>query len=109
MKLTKIWFADNRIYGLTDQGNTVWQSLLWLDEDVSFESFGYENPEPQGISLVFLSHPELNASAVARRVSISQNLMTQYINGTKKPSKERERMILDEIKAIGHELASIAQ
>ena len=29
MKLTKIWFADNRIYGLTDQGNTVWQSLLW--------------------------------------------------------------------------------
>lgn len=135
MKLTKIWFADNRIYGLTDQGNTVWQSLLWykrllnateeqrndfkmddegihwyaLDEDVSFESFGYENPEPQGISLVFLSHPELNASAVARRVSISQNLMTQYINGTKKPSKEREKMILDEIKAIGHELASIAQ
>lgn len=135
MKLTKIWFADNRIYGLTDQGNTVWQSLLWykrllnateeqrneykmddegihwnaLDEDVSFESFEYENPEPQGISLVFLSHPELNASAVARRVSISQNLMTQYINGTKKPSKERERLILDEIKAIGHELASIAQ
>ena len=135
MVITKIWFENDRLYGLTDEGKIVWQSLLWykrlrnatdderndyeiddegihwyeLDEDVSFESFGYENPEPQGISLVFLSHPELNASAVARRVSISQNLMTQYINGTKKPSKERERMILDEIKAIGHELASITQ
>lgn len=131
MKLTRIWFENNRIYGLTDTGNTVWQSLLWykrlnaateeqrnnyemdeegihwygLDEDISYESFEYNDPEPQGISRLFLSHPELNASAVARRIGISQSLMMQYINGMKKPSKEREHLILNEVKAIGRELA----
>ena len=133
MKLMKIWFEGYRIYGLTDKGESVWQSLLWyrklraaseaqrndyemddegihwydLDEDISFESFEYDDPEPQGISRVFLTHPELNASAIARRVGISQCLMAQYINGTKKPSKERENMILNEIKAIGKELMAV--
>ena len=133
MKISKIWFADDRIYGLTDDGRTLWQSLLYykrlrnaspekrelyemddegihwyeLDEDVSFESFEYDDPEPVGISRVFLSHPELNASAIGRRLGISQSLMAQYINGTKKPSKEREQLILHEIAAIGHELISV--
>lgn len=133
MIITKIWFADNRIYGLTDDGKTVWQSLLWykrlsaatdaqrndyeiddegihwyaLDEDISFESFEYEDREPQGISRVFLAHPELNASAVARRLGISQSLMAQYISGMKKPSKEREILIMNEVKAIGKELLAV--
>ena len=133
MKISKIWFADDRIYGPTDDGRELWQSLLYykrlrnatdeeranyemddegihwydLDEDVSFESFEYDDPEPTGISRIFLSHPELNASAVGRRLGISQSLMAQYINGTKKPSKERERLIMDEIILISQELQSI--
>lgn len=129
-RINKIWFADGRIYGQADDGRTLWQSLLYykrllnateeqrnryeinafgirweeLDEDISFESFEYDNPEPTGISRVFLSHPELNAAAVGRRLGISQSLMAQYINGTKKPSKERERVILNEIATIGREL-----
>ena len=133
MKISKIWFADDRIYGLTDDGRELWQSLLYyrrlrnatdeeranyeiddegihwydLDEDVSLESFEYDDPEPTGISRIFLSHPELNASAVGRRLGISQSLMAQYINGTKKPSKERERLIMDEIILISQELQRI--
>lgn len=133
MKLTRIWFESDRIYGLREDGQTVWQSLLWykrlraatdaqrseyeiddegihwysIDEDISFESFDYDDPEPQGISRVFLTHPELNASAVARRLGISQSLMAQYINGTKKPSKERESLILEEIRNIGKELQQV--
>ena len=133
MRISKIWFADDRIYGLTDDGRELWQSLLYyrrlrnatdeeranyeiddegihwydLDEDVSFESFEYDDPEPTGISRIFLSHPELNASAVGRRLGISQSLMAQYINGTKKPSKERERLIMDEIILISQELQRI--
>ena len=133
MKISKIWFANDRIYGLTDDGRELWQSLLYyrrlrnatdeeranyeiddegihwysLDEDVSFESFEYDDPEPTGISRIFLSHPELNASAVGRRLGISQSLMAQYINGTKKPSKERERLIMDEIILISQELQKI--
>lgn len=133
MKISKIWFDGDRIYGQTDDGRTLWQSLLYyrrlraateterqdyemddegihwyhLDEDVSFESFEYDNPEPVGISRIFLSHPELNASAVGRRLGISQSLMAQYISGTKKPSKERERLILNEIANIGRELQKV--
>ena len=130
MKISRIWFDNDRIYGQTDDGRELWQSLLYykhlrnatdaeradyemddegihwyaLDEDVSFESFEYDDPEPSGISRIFLSHPELNASAVGRRLGISQSLMAQYINGTKKPSKERERLIMDEILNISREL-----
>lgn len=126
MKIQKIWFDNDRIYGLTDDGRTLFQSLLYyrrlrnateaerqdyemddegihwyhLDEDVSFESFEYDNPEPVGISRIFLSHPELNASAVGRRLGISQSLMAQYINGTQKPSKEREHLIKAETTAM---------
>ena len=133
MKISKIWFDGDRIYGQTDDGRTLWQSLLYyrrlrgateaerqdyemddegihwyaLDEDVSFESFEYDDPEPVGISRIFLSHPELKASAVGRRLGISQSLMAQYINGTKKPSRERERLILNEIANIGKELQKV--
>lgn len=133
MIVKEIWFADNRLYAKTVDGRTLWQSLLYykrllnatesqrmnfeiddegihwedIDEDVSFESFEYDEPEPTGVSYVFLSHPELNASAIARRIGISQSLMSQYINGIKKPSQERERLILDEVNKIGHELISL--
>ena len=133
MILTKIWFENNRIYGLTDDGRTLWQSLLYykrlmnateeqrnnyemddegihwedIDEDVSFESFEYDNPEPVGISKFFLSHPEINASAIARRLGIHQSLFACYINGTKKPSKEREQLIMDEVRALGLELQQV--
>lgn len=133
MKITKIWFADNRIYGRTDDGRTLWQSLLYykrllfateeerndyeintfgirwekIDEDMSFESFEYEDPEPVGISKTLLSHPELNLSAIARRIGIHQSLLAAYANGTKKPSAERERMILEEIRNVGRELIKV--
>ncbi len=133
MKVEKIWFENNRLYGLTDDGRTLWQSLLYyprllsasdeqrakyeinafgirwekLDEDVSFESFEYGEPEPQGISRVLLSHPELNISQVARRLGIQQSLLASYANGTKKPSKEREQLILNELRTIGRELLAI--
>ena len=130
MVITKIWFENDRVYGLTDDGRTLWQSLLYyrrlreatdeereqyhighfgihwekLDEDMSFESFEYDDPESVGISKFFLSHPEINASAIARRLGIQQSLFAAYINGTKKPSKEREQLILKEIRALGEEL-----
>ena len=132
MTFKRIWFADDRIYGETSEGKIVWQSLLYykrlrnatpqqrenyemddegihwedLDEDVSFESFFYDNPAPQGISLIFLSHPELNAIAIGKRLGISSGLMVQYVNGTKIPSKEQENQIKQEIKNLANELQS---
>ena len=133
MKAKRVWFDGERIYIETDDGRTLWQSVLYyqrlknateeqrndyelghfgihweeIDEDISYESFEYENPEPVGISRIFLTHPELNASAVARRLGIQQSLLAQYIRGLKKPSAERERKILETIREIGTELSAV--
>lgn len=130
MKINRIWFDKNRIYGETDDGRVLWQSLLYykrlmkatpaeresyemddegihwknLDEDISFESFEYDDPEPTGISKIFLSHPEINAIAVGRRLGIDRNIMVQLVNGTKKPSKELESRIMAEIRNVAKEL-----
>ena len=133
MKMKKLWFADEKIFIITDTGKELWQSLLWysrllnatdeqrmnyetdsegirwdeLDEDVSFESFTYENPMPEGISYIFKKHPELNAAAIARRMGMKQSLLAAYISGQKKPSIERVQAIVDEIKKVGKELTNI--
>ena len=133
MKAKKIWFENDRLYVEMEDGRVLWQSILYyrrlveateeqknsyelghfgihwedIDEDVSYESFEYDNPEPIGISRLFLTHPELNASAVARRMGIQQSLLAAYINGTKKPSSEREAEILNVIRQIGKELMSV--
>lgn len=77
-----------------------------IDEDLSYEGFFYEKPASR-LYRIFMSHPELNASAIARRLGMAQSLLAQYISGTKKPSKEREEAILNELRAVGAELLSI--
>lgn len=129
-RIVKIWFDDTRIYGLTEDGCELWQSLLYykrllhatpaqreryvinafgirweeLDEDVSFDSFFYPEPEPQGVARFFLTHPELNVSAVARQLGIGQSLFAQYLNGSKKPSAKRKNEILQAVHRIGRDL-----
>lgn len=78
-----------------------------LDEDLSYEGFFYDKPASR-LYRIFMSHPELNASAIARRLGMAQSLLAQYISGSKKPSKEREEAILNELRAVGSELQSIA-
>lgn len=136
MKITKLWFADNRIYVQTDKGEKLYQSLLFyprlltasneerekyefwdygirwdaIDEDMSYESFYYDDtkePVP-GIQNAFLSNPELNISAVARRMGIQQSLLASYIKGTKVPSPERKKLILDTIHDIGRSLQEVS-
>ena len=121
MKIKKIWFDGDYIYGMDERNNTYRQSLLWysklrnasaeererytfstigihwreLDEDVSFESFGYEDAEPSKLQRFFLTHKEINVSEFARLIGINAALLRNYINGFKKPSKEREGQILE--------------
>lgn len=78
-----------------------------LDEDLSFEGFFHEKKSNPLYDL-FTSHPELNAAAIARRLGISQSLFTQYVSGTKKPSKQRFSDIVETIRMIGRELSEIS-
>jgi len=133
MEIKKLWFADDKIFISTDTGQELWQSLLWyprlqrasdeqrsryeiddegirwdeLDEDVSLESFLYDNPEPTGIALVFRKFPELNAAAISRRIGMKQSLLAAYISGRKKPSGVQEARIKNEICAFAKELSTV--
>ena len=81
--------------------------IYWpeLDENLSFEVF-FSEKQNNVLYDLFIAHPELNASAIARRLGMSQSLFAQYISGTKKPSQERVNLILETIKNIGRELVS---
>lgn len=133
-QIVKIWFEENTLYGESETGDVLSQSLLWyprlrkasederakyefgldgihwraLDEDVSFESFSYDDAEPSVIQRFFLTHPEINVAGFAKSIGLNATLLRNYINGFKKPSKEREEEIISRIRALGIEMANLA-
>ena len=131
-KINEIWFDSEWLYGQGDDGKVYRQSLLWyshlqtaseedrrqyeistigihwpkLDEDVSFESFLYVDAEPTRLQRFFLTHPEINVSAFAKRFGFNGSLLRNYLNGFKTPSPEREQEIMRCIKQLGEEYIS---
>lgn len=128
-KLRDITFDKKFIYAKDAQGRTYKQSLLWypalmeatqeqrmnysvgftgfhwrdLDEDISFESFEYDDSVPSLLQEFFLTHKEINVAEFAKRIGLNATLLRNYINGFKKPSATREREILDAIRELGRE------
>ena len=133
MRITEIWFDAEHIYGRDESGREYSQSLLWyprlrqatdeerenytfgldgihwraLDEDISFESFEYEDAEPTAMQRFFLTHKEINVAEFARLIGMNASLLRNYINGFKKPSAEREQEILGHIHSLGKEMMSV--
>ncbi len=132
MKIQEIWFEADHIFARDEEGHEYSQSLLWyprlrmaseeermqftfgldgihwrgLDEDISFESFAYEDAEPTALQRFFLTHKEINVAEFARSLGINPTLLRNYINGFKKPSKEREKEIFDHIHKLGKEMVA---
>lgn len=132
VRIEKIWLTDTAVWIRTADGREACENfeeyprlkyatqnqrenyesdafgIHWpdLDEDLSFDGF-FRQRNDSMLYKLFIAHPELNASAVARRLGLAQSLLAQYISGTKKPSAKRERLILSEIRKIGEELAAI--
>ncbi|MDR0668070.1 MAG: DUF2442 domain-containing protein [Prevotellaceae bacterium] len=71
-----------------------------LDEDLSIEGFMQEQPTGNALYRLFKEHPELNVSAIARKLGLAQSVMASYLCGLKKPSAKR----LLEIEAALHEM-----
>ena len=132
MKIKEIWFDADYIFGKDEEGKEYKQSLIWyprlrqasdtersqytiglggihwrgLDEDISFESFEYEDAEPSPMQRFFLTHKEINVAEFARSLGMNPTLLRNYINGFKKPSKEREQEIIDHIHKLGEEMVA---
>lgn len=130
--IEKVWLTDTAVWVRTKDGREAYDEfellprlkfatkeqrenyelnhfgIRWdeIDEDLSFEGFFCEKPTSK-LYRIFMSHPELNASAIARRLGMAQSLLAQYISGSKKPSKDRENLILEEVRKVGAELQAI--
>ncbi len=133
INVTEIWLTDSAVWIRTDDGKEAKErfadyprlkyatdeqrsdfvsdanGIHWpeLDEDLCFENF-FGKKGQTILYRIFIDHPELNASAIARRLGISQSLFAQYISGTKKPSEARLNQILEQIRAIGRDLSQIS-
>lgn len=136
-RISKIQFEGGRIYMAADTGkiysrpleafpalkeatdeqrakyttNKYGDAIRWpeIDEDIHISNF-YETAEPEpdnAIARAFNRFPWLNVSEIARRIGIHKSLLSKYIYGTKKPSKQREADILDALREMGRELANI--
>ena len=136
-KIEKVWFNDERIYLLTDTGETLSRpleafpvlkdaseaerndfkigrfgdDLRWekIDEDIHISSF-YETVEPNPeneVGRIFRQFPQLNVSEMARYIGINKSLLAKYIYGIKKPSDESMRQIKDALHIIGKELIAV--
>ena len=131
MKITRICFDSDYIYGVDESGKEYRQSLLWypalkdatdhersnfrfgfrgihwrdLDEDISFDSFTDVDAEPSALQRFFLLHKEIKISEFAKLINIDATLLRNYINGFKTPSKAREQVILSGIHSLAHQYA----
>ena len=131
-KIEKIWLTEDAVWIKTADGREAFEKfedyprlryatseqranytadsrgIRWedIDEDLSFEGFFNKQPTTELYKL-FMAHPELNVSAIARRMGISQSLMAQYISGKKKASEARLKRILDTVREIGQELIAV--
>lgn len=134
MRIVKIWFEGDYLYGKDESGRVYRQSLLWygelhnataaeresytispvgihwrsLDVDVSFESFEYVDAEPTRLQRFFLTHKEINVSELAKQMGLNATLLRNYINGFKRPSADREREIMRHVRRIGKEYIEMA-
>ena len=132
MTIDKIWITDTEIWIRTSDGHEACEKfsdyprlknaskeqlnnftfdkwgIHWddLDEDLCFEGF-FNKKKNNELYDLFMAHPEINVSAVARRLGMAQSLLAQYIGGSKRPSAERLEKIKSEIRLIGQELLNI--
>lgn len=95
--------SEQRANYTADSWGIRWEEI---DEDLSFEGF-FNKQTTTELYKLFMAHPELNVSAIARRMGISQSLMAQYISGKKKASEARLKRILDTVREIGQELIAV--
>ena len=51
----------------------------------------------------------INSKYVANRIGMNAALLSQYVNGKKKPSKKQKMKIMDGLNAIGAELVGLSE
>jgi len=50
---------------------------------------------------------EVNASALSKRIGMNKSLLSEYVNGKRKPSAKQVQKILDGVRQLGKELNEV--
>lgn len=80
-------------------------NLAFEDEHITFEMEDITlKPD---LPSFFEFYKVINAKALSERIGMSQSLLSQYINGIKKPSENQTRRILSGVQRLGKELTAI--
>ena len=107
-KQSLLWYPRLRQANDEERGQYTFgfDGIHWrgLDEDISFESFEYDDSEPSALQRFFLTHREIHIAEFARSMGLNPTLLRNYINGFKKPSKDREKEIIEHIHKLGKEM-----
>lgn len=74
------------------------QPFVYLENELQFE-FDLES--------FFDFYKVINAKALSERIGMNQSLLSQYINGIKKPSASQTKRILNGVQQIGRELSEV--
>lgn len=129
LRIEKIWLTDSAVWLRTTDGREAAErfadyprlaratpderarytadevGIHWpeLDEDLCYEGF-FASKSRSPLYDFFMAHPELDASAVARRMKMPQSLFAQYLSGSKRLSDAGFAEIVETVRAIGREL-----
>lgn len=76
-------------------------------EDLGFVYTADEINYELDLAQFFDFYSEINAKGLAKRVGLNRTLLAQYVGGQKKPSGKQTAKILEGIKSLGRELASL--
>jgi predicted RNase H-like HicB family nuclease len=76
-------------------------------EDKGFVFTGEELDYTYDLESFFEFYKVINAKALSKRIGMNQSLLSQYINGIKKPSSTQIKRIMNGVQQIGKELAEV--
>ena len=88
------------------QLNVLEASNLYLDEfgkDITMDKIELEIDFKQ----FFEYYKIINAKHLAKRIGMNETLLSQYVNGIKKPSKKQVHRIVEGLHEIGKELMEL--
>jgi predicted RNase H-like HicB family nuclease len=84
------------------------EGMLEDGEDIPISLQGeYSLDLKLDVAQVFNLYKSINSSGFAKRIGMSQSLLSQYVNGIKRPSEKQARRILQGVVDFGKELSHI--
>jgi predicted RNase H-like HicB family nuclease len=104
--------ADNNFIGTQGETLDELREMILEAINLTFEEKGFtykfdELRFEYDLESFFQFYRVINVKALSQRIGMNQSLLSQYINGLKKPSKTQAQKILTGVQQIGRDLSEV--